>query len=168
MTGILECMTAPRSQQATNWREGRRLRAWELFQEGWSQQGIAEALGVTKGAVSQWLSRARVQGPQALHHCKPPGRRPKLAHQQRLQLLELLAQGPPALGLSWRRLDPAQSGPGHPTPLRGQIPPFPGGAHPQAVWVEPPEASETGQPAGRGALACPEKRPGMKVGPSSS
>jgi predicted transcriptional regulator len=61
-----------RSQQATNWREGRRLRAWELFQEGWPQQRIAEALGVSKGAVSQWLSRARAQGPQALRHCKPP------------------------------------------------------------------------------------------------
>ena len=91
-------MTAPRSQQATNWREGRRLRAWELFQEGWPQQRIAEALGVSKGAVSQWLSRAKAQGPQALRHCKPPGRQPKLAHPQRLQLLELLTQGPQALG----------------------------------------------------------------------
>ena len=86
------------SQQATNWREGSRLRAWELFQEGWPQQRIAEALGVSKGAVSQWLSRAKAQGPQALRHCKPPGRRPKLAHQQRLQLQELLTQGPQALG----------------------------------------------------------------------
>src|ERR687891_2534982 len=91
-------MTALRSQQATNWREGRRLRAWELFQEGWHQQRIAEALGVSKGAVSQWLSRAKADGPQALHHRKPPGRRSKLTPQQRLQLLELLAQGPPAFG----------------------------------------------------------------------
>ena len=91
-------MTGLSSQQATNWREGRRLRAWELSQEGWPQQRIAEALGVSKGAVSQWLSRTRAQGPQALRHCKPPGRQPKLAHQQRLQLLELLAQGPLAFG----------------------------------------------------------------------
>src|SRR5918998_6323902 len=91
-------MTGLSSQQATNWREGRRLRAWELSQEGWPQQHIAEALGVSKGAVSQWLSRARVYGPQALRHCQPPGRQPKLAHQQRLQLLELLAQGPSAFG----------------------------------------------------------------------
>jgi transposase len=91
-------MTGLSSQQATNWREGRRLRAWELSQEGWPQQRIAEALGVSKGAVSQWLSRTRTQGPQALRHCKPPGRQPKLAHQQRLQLLELLAQGPSAFG----------------------------------------------------------------------
>ena len=91
-------MTALSSQQATNCREGRRLRAWELFQEGWPQQRIAEALGVSKGAVSQWLSRAMAAGLQALRHRKPPGRQPKLAHQQRLQLLELLTQGPQALG----------------------------------------------------------------------
>jgi transposase len=91
-------MTAVRSQQATNWREGRRLRAWELFQKGWPQQRIAEALGVTKGAVSQWLRRAKTQGPQALGHRKPPGRRPKLTHPQRLQLLDLLAHGPYAFG----------------------------------------------------------------------
>jgi transcriptional regulator with XRE-family HTH domain len=65
MTGILECMTVLHSQQATNWREGRRLRAWELFQEGWPQQRIAAALGVTKGAVSQWLSRAKAPKPYA-------------------------------------------------------------------------------------------------------
>jgi transposase len=91
-------MRVLRSQQATNWREGRRLRAWELFQKGWPQHRIAEALGVTKGAVSQWLSRAKAEGPQALRHRKPPGRRSKLTHQQRLQLLELLAQGTQAFG----------------------------------------------------------------------
>ena len=53
---------------------------------------------MSKGAVSQWLSRAKAQGPQALRHCKPPGRQLQLAHQQRLQLLALLAQGPPAFG----------------------------------------------------------------------
>ena len=91
-------MTALHSQQATNWREGRRLRAWELSQTGWPQHRIAEALGVTKGAVSQWLSRARTEGPQALRHRKPPGRRSKLSHQQWLQVLDLLAQGAEAFG----------------------------------------------------------------------
>ena len=47
------------SKEATDWREGRRLRAFELKQQGWSQQRIAEALGVSKGAVSQWMKRAR-------------------------------------------------------------------------------------------------------------
>jgi hypothetical protein len=34
------------------WGEGRRRRAWELKQQGWKQQDIAAALGVTPGAVS--------------------------------------------------------------------------------------------------------------------
>ena len=50
------------SKEATDWREGRRLRAFELKQKGWSQQRIAEALGVSKGAVSQWMKRARDGG----------------------------------------------------------------------------------------------------------
>jgi transcriptional regulator len=37
------------SSQATNWREGRRLWAWELHQKGWKQHEIADALGVTQG-----------------------------------------------------------------------------------------------------------------------
>jgi len=36
-----------------DWKEWRRRRAWELSQQGWSQKDIAEALGVTQGAVSQ-------------------------------------------------------------------------------------------------------------------
>jgi transposase len=39
------------SKEATDWREGRRLGAFELKQQGWSQQQIAEALGVSRGAV---------------------------------------------------------------------------------------------------------------------
>jgi len=33
---------------------------------GWSQQQIAEALGVTAGAVSQWMRRGREGGEEAL------------------------------------------------------------------------------------------------------
>jgi hypothetical protein len=32
-----------------DWREGRRRRAWELKEQGWKQQDIAAALGVTPG-----------------------------------------------------------------------------------------------------------------------
>ena len=38
-----------------DWREARRFRAWALKEQGWSQVRIAEALGVTEGAVSQWF-----------------------------------------------------------------------------------------------------------------
>src|SRR5215203_6696821 len=50
------------SKEATDWREGRRLRAFELKKEGWSHQRIAEALGVSKGAVSEWMKRVREGG----------------------------------------------------------------------------------------------------------
>jgi transposase len=86
------------SQQATNWREGRRLRALELKERGWKQSEIAEALGVTEGAVSQWMKRAREQGEQALRHKPPPGAPSRLSDEQRARLPELLAQGAEAHG----------------------------------------------------------------------
>jgi predicted transcriptional regulator len=57
-----------------NWRDGRRQRAWELKQEGWKQQDIAAALGVTPGAVSQRLKRGREQGADRLRRHPAPGR----------------------------------------------------------------------------------------------
>jgi transposase len=88
------------SKSATDWREGRRLRAFELKQLGWSQQRIAEALGVSKGAVSQWMKRARDGGggPQALKRRPAPGATPRLSEDQRARLPELLAQGAPSHG----------------------------------------------------------------------
>ena len=81
------------------WREGRRLRAFELKQEGWSQQQIAEALGVSKGAVSQWMKRARDGGGvEALKRRPAPGARPRLSEEQRMKLPELLERGAEAHG----------------------------------------------------------------------
>jgi transposase len=45
-----------------DWREERRKRTWALKQERWPQKAIATALGVSEGAVSQWLKRAREGG----------------------------------------------------------------------------------------------------------
>jgi transposase len=87
------------SKKATDWREGRRLRAFELKQEGWSQQRIAEALGVSKGAVSQWMKRGREGGLEALKRQPAPGAPPRLSEQERAEVPELLAQGAPAHGL---------------------------------------------------------------------
>src|SRR5215207_5976828 len=86
------------SSETTNWREGRRLRAFELKERGWKQSEIAEALGVTEGAVSQWMKRAREQGAQALRHKPPPGAPSRLSDEQRARLPELLAQGAEAHG----------------------------------------------------------------------
>jgi transposase len=69
-----------------------------LSQRGWSQTRIADALGVTVSAVSQWLKRARTQDVSALHHRLPSGRPTKLTAEQRAQLLTLLDQGSQAFG----------------------------------------------------------------------
>jgi hypothetical protein len=47
-------MSTPK-KEPTTWREGRRFRAWELHQQGWKVGQIATTLGVTHGAISQWL-----------------------------------------------------------------------------------------------------------------
>lgn len=86
------------SKEATDWREGRRLRAFELKKEGWSQQEIADALGVSKGAVSQWMRRAREGGVQALKRKPAPGAVPRLSDQQRVKIPELLEMGAEAHG----------------------------------------------------------------------
>jgi transposase len=82
-----------------DWREERRKRAWALKQEGWPQKDIATALGVSAGAVSQWLKRAREQGGvEALTRRPPPGMTPRLSTEQRAQLPLLLARGAEAYG----------------------------------------------------------------------
>lgn len=78
---------------AQDWQEGRRLRGWELHQQGWSQTRIAEALGVTQSAVSRWIARATTGGVEALRTRQPPGASPKLSQDQRTHLLNLLKQG---------------------------------------------------------------------------
>jgi transposase len=80
-------------KEAADWREGRRLRAWELKKEGWSQQRIADALGVSKGAVSQWMKRGREGGVEALKRQPAPGATPRLSEQERARLPELLQRG---------------------------------------------------------------------------
>jgi len=81
-----------------DWQEGRRLRAWELHQQGWWQTQIAAALGVTQGAVSRWIARATIGGVEALRTRLPPGATPRLSEDQRTHLLTLLKQGAQAHG----------------------------------------------------------------------
>ena len=81
-----------------NWKEARRLQAWHLKQNGWSQRQIAEALGVSEGAVSQWMRRVREGGPEALRHHPPAGAPRRLTAHQLAQLPGLLERGPEAYG----------------------------------------------------------------------
>jgi predicted transcriptional regulator len=65
------------SSQASDWREGRRLRAFELKERGWKQTEIAQALGVTEGGVSQWMKRAQQEeGVEGLRHTPRPEHHP--------------------------------------------------------------------------------------------
>jgi len=86
------------SSQAKEWREGRRLRAWELYEKGWSQADIAEALGATPGAVSQWITRAKADGKHALAARKAPGAAPKLTAEQKASIPALLLKGAESFG----------------------------------------------------------------------
>jgi transposase len=81
-----------------DWKEVRRLQAWRLKQQGWAQRQIAAALGVSEGAVSQWMTRGRVGGPGALRHRPPPGAPCRLTAEQRARILALLQRGPAAYG----------------------------------------------------------------------
>lgn len=92
-------MNSDKGQPELDWREGRRRRAWELKQQGWKQRAIAAALGVTPGAVSQWLKRARTDGVEALRRHPASGPTPRLTAAQRDQIPTLLARGPEAYGL---------------------------------------------------------------------
>jgi transposase len=89
-----------------NWKEARRLQAWQLKQRGWSQRQIAAALGVSEGAVSHWMTRARKGGPAALRHRPSPGAPRRLSCAQLARLPELLHRGAEAYsfrGAVWPR-----------------------------------------------------------------
>jgi transposase len=80
------------------WKEARRLHAWHLKQQGWPQRQIAEALGVSAGAVSQWMTRARQGGAAALRARPSPGAPRRLPPEQLARLPTLLGRGPEAYG----------------------------------------------------------------------
>jgi transposase len=86
------------NQSAHNWKEARRLQAWQLQQQGWSQRQIAKAVGVSEGAVSQWMARARDGGPETLRPRPHPGAARRLAPEQLARLPELLHRGAEAYG----------------------------------------------------------------------
>lgn len=88
-------MGAPKK---ADWREERRKQAWKLKQQGWQQNKIAEALGVSEGAISQWMKKAREEGEEALLAHPPKGIPARMTQEQKAQMPELLAQGAPAYG----------------------------------------------------------------------
>jgi transposase len=83
---------------STAWYETRRYRAWELSQHGWKSCEIAEALGVTRGTVSQWLKRARQHGVMELAAVPRTGAPRRLCKQALWLWPDLLSYGAEAYG----------------------------------------------------------------------
>jgi transposase len=69
-----------------------------LCQAGWKQADIARALGVTSGAVAQWVKRAREGGTEALKKRAFGGSEPRLTPEQYAELDRLLRLGAEAFG----------------------------------------------------------------------
>jgi transposase len=89
-------MGAPKK---ADWREERRKRAWALKHEGWLQKDITAALGVSDGAVSQWVKRAREGGGEkALARQPPPGMISRLSVELQAQIPGLLVSGAEVYG----------------------------------------------------------------------
>lgn len=78
---------------STQWYEARRYRAWALRKQGWKQCDIADALGVTPGAVSQRLKTARQDGKAALAAQPRSGAPPRLSKRDLWLLPDLLSHG---------------------------------------------------------------------------
>lgn len=82
----------------TSWKEERRKRAWTLYQTGWQQKDIAEALGVTQGAVSQWIKRGKEGGESGLAEQPKSGAPLRLSAVDRQKLPGLLERGAESFG----------------------------------------------------------------------
>lgn len=80
-----------------DWREWRRFRAVHLAELGWVHRDIAEALGVSEAAVSQWLAHARSEGTEGLL-AHPHGGHVKLTPEQKRLLPDFLWHGAEAYG----------------------------------------------------------------------
>ena len=85
-------------EKSTSWKAERRKRAWTLYQAGWAQKDIAEALGVTKGAVSQWIKRGQAEGEAALQDRPKVGAPRRLSTADRQKLPDLLERGAESFG----------------------------------------------------------------------
>lgn len=70
------------------------MRAWSLKQRGWTNAEIAEALGVSKAAVGQWVRTAKEQGLDALAPKPRSGQATRLPPAALAQLPAQLDLGP--------------------------------------------------------------------------
>jgi transposase len=82
---------AAKNARTPDWKEQRRWRALGLKRDGWTHDEVAEALDVTKGAVSRWMTRVATEGEEALRARPHLGAAPKLSPEQLRMLPEFLS-----------------------------------------------------------------------------
>lgn len=73
--------------------EVHRHKGVELYEAGWGQKYIAQALGVTQGVISQWVKKVNEGGKDALKTKFSTGRPSCLTEEQKNQLPKLLEKG---------------------------------------------------------------------------
>lgn len=98
-------------KQKRDWNYEKRKKAIELYNKGWKQSQIAEALDVSQSCVSLWVKRFSNSGLEALKSRYSPGAPSKLSLEQKQQLLEMLKQEPNNFGFpghSWIRKQVAE------------------------------------------------------------
>ena len=83
---------------STEWKEHRRMQALSLRCIGWKQKDIATAVGVTKGAVSQWLTIVEEQGDAGLQSRPHSGRPPELTGAEKRLIPDFLSHGAESYG----------------------------------------------------------------------
>ena len=81
-----------------DWQELRRRQGIQLLRKGWTQVEVADALGVTQGAVSQWAQVVKSQGLRGLRSIERPGAPRKLERDHLNQIPELLWHGAESYG----------------------------------------------------------------------
>ena len=84
--------------RSISWQEGRRVRAFELHEMGWSNTAIGVALGVSEPAVSQWLTRVQEQGESAFRSLGRRGQGRRLSEPQIDALRQRLDRGVASAG----------------------------------------------------------------------
>ena len=84
---------AAKNARTPDWKEQRRWRALDLKRDGWTHDEVAEALDVTKGAVSRWMTRVAREGEEALRARPHLGAAPRLSPEQLRLLPEFLSHG---------------------------------------------------------------------------
>ena len=81
-----------------NWKEARRFRAIELINQGWKQSDICRALGVSRGAVSQWVNLYEHKGLEGLVGKFKSGAPSRLSSTELDLIPELLSHGAESYG----------------------------------------------------------------------